>query len=122
LSLVATSIPTVKMSKGSSLVCNKDVKVVHATEPMKKKSALATIIASENGGVTIKCYWFLDNWKSNITLQQPTYPKPQALEGILNTLKSFPPLVCARQAKSLGKKLGHTTHGKVFLLQGGDYF
>ncbi|CAM6016930.1 unnamed protein product [Sphagnum balticum] len=39
-----------------------------------------------------KCCWSLDSWKSKTALQQPTYPEPQALEGVLNTLESFPPL------------------------------
>jgi len=38
-----------KMSRESSSACNKDVKVVHAAEPVKKKSASAA--AGENGGV-----------------------------------------------------------------------
>jgi 3-deoxy-D-arabino-heptulosonate 7-phosphate (DAHP) synthase class II len=42
------------------------------------------------------------------------------LEGVLNTLESFPPLVCAGEARSLEARLGDTACGRAFLLQGGD--
>jgi hypothetical protein len=60
VSLVATSIIVEKMFTGSALACNKDVKVVHAAKPMKKKNASTTIVG-ENGEVDVKCNWSLNN-------------------------------------------------------------
>lgn len=53
-------------------------------------------------------------------LQLPEYPDQAALESVLRTLESFPPIVFAGEARSLEDRLAQAAVGKAFLLQGGD--
>uniref|UniRef100_A0A0C9RUR3 Phospho-2-dehydro-3-deoxyheptonate aldolase n=1 Tax=Wollemia nobilis TaxID=56998 RepID=A0A0C9RUR3_9CONI len=64
--------------------------------------------------------WTPDSWKSKKALQMPTYPDPQALDSVVELLKTFPPLVFAGEARKLEERLGEAAMGKSFLLQGGD--
>ncbi|XP_073119423.1 phospho-2-dehydro-3-deoxyheptonate aldolase 2, chloroplastic-like [Henckelia pumila] len=64
--------------------------------------------------------WSLDSWKSKEASQLPEYPDKTALESVVETLVSFPPIVFAGEARSLEEKLGQAALGNAFLLQGGD--
>ena len=64
--------------------------------------------------------WSPTSWREKPILQQPTYPNQEDLKQTLDTLKGYPPLVFAGEARSLKKALGDVAHGQAFLLQGGD--
>ena len=64
--------------------------------------------------------WSLESWKSKKALQLPEYPDQAALQSVLKTVESFPPIVFAGEARSLEERLGEAALGKAFLLQGGD--
>jgi len=64
--------------------------------------------------------WSPSSWREKPILQQPTYPDKAKLEGVLNELKHYPPLVFAGEARSLKEQLANVAQGKAFLLQGGD--
>lgn len=64
--------------------------------------------------------WNPSSWRNKPILQQPTYPNQQKLDTVLATLKGYPPLVFAGEARLLKKSLGDVANGKAFLLQGGD--
>ncbi|MEH6491003.1 class II 3-deoxy-7-phosphoheptulonate synthase [Halopseudomonas sp.] len=64
--------------------------------------------------------WTPDSWRSKPILQQPTYPDPQALLAVENSLASHPPLVFAGEARELRRQFAEVTAGRAFLLQGGD--
>jgi 3-deoxy-7-phosphoheptulonate synthase len=64
--------------------------------------------------------WSPTSWREKPILQQPTYPNQEDLNQILETLRGYPPLVFAGEARSLKKALGDVAQGKAFLLQGGD--
>ena len=48
------------------------------------------------------------------------YPDADALSSVETTLKGYPPLVFAGEARRLKARLGEVAMGKAFLLQGGD--
>lgn len=50
----------------------------------------------------------------------PTYPDAAALSQTEDTLRSFPPLVFAGEARALKSHLADVSEGRAFLLQGGD--
>jgi 3-deoxy-7-phosphoheptulonate synthase len=52
--------------------------------------------------------------------QVPEYPDPRALGAVEATLRNFPPLVFAGEARALKSHLAKVVEGKAFLLQGGD--
>ena len=64
--------------------------------------------------------WGLESWKSKKALQLPEYPDQAALESVLKTIESFPPIVFAGEARSLEERLAEAAMGNAFLLQGGD--
>ena len=64
--------------------------------------------------------WKLDSWKQYEALHLPTYKDDAHLNEVLNSLKGFPPLVFAGEARSLRKSLAKVAEGEGFLLQGGD--
>lgn len=64
--------------------------------------------------------WNIDSWKSKKAFQLPEYPDKTALESVVKTLESFPPIVFAGEARSLEERLGQAALGNAFLLQGGD--
>ncbi|WP_199766086.1 class II 3-deoxy-7-phosphoheptulonate synthase [Helicobacter salomonis] len=64
--------------------------------------------------------WHLRSWRDFPILQQPSYPDLLALERVEKTLKSYPPLVFAKEMRSLQEALKQASRGKAFLLQGGD--
>ena len=52
--------------------------------------------------------------------QQPTYPDAAAVSGVVDQLRSRPPLVFAGECDDLREKLANVAEGRSFLLQGGD--
>jgi 3-deoxy-7-phosphoheptulonate synthase len=50
----------------------------------------------------------------------PDYPDPAALDAVERTLRNFPPLVFAGEARRLKALLAKVANGEAFLLQGGD--
>jgi 3-deoxy-7-phosphoheptulonate synthase len=64
--------------------------------------------------------WAPDSWRSQKGLQMPTYNDGAALAVTEETLRNFPPLVFAGEARSLTDELADVANGKAFLLQGGD--
>ncbi|MCB5424069.1 3-deoxy-7-phosphoheptulonate synthase class II [Altererythrobacter sp. CC-YST694] len=64
--------------------------------------------------------WTPDGWKNFEAKHLPVYEDENALETAVDTLSSFPPLVFAGEARALKAELAEVTHGRGFLLQGGD--
>ncbi len=64
--------------------------------------------------------WTPDGWRSKPAKQMPHYPDAEALARAEGTLRNYPPLVFAGEARRLKKALGNVAEGKAFLLQGGD--
>jgi len=64
--------------------------------------------------------WSPDSWRGMPIRQVPEYPDAAALESVEKTLKNYPPLVFAGEARRLKRALGAVAEGKSFLLQGGD--
>ena len=64
--------------------------------------------------------WTPYSWRDHPIRQQPDWPDPAALEAVEATLKNYPPLVFAGEARRLKAHLGEVAEGRAFLLQGGD--
>ena len=64
--------------------------------------------------------WTPQSWRSKPIRQVPTYEDAEALETALKTIRSYPPLVFAGEARRLKERLGSVARGEAFLLQGGD--
>lgn len=64
--------------------------------------------------------WTPDSWRNHEGKQMPTYRDAQALAATEETLRNFPPLVFAGEARNLTAELADVAAGKAFLLQGGD--
>jgi 3-deoxy-7-phosphoheptulonate synthase len=64
--------------------------------------------------------WSPETWKTKSALQQPEYPDAKAVDGVIDRLKNYPPLVFAGEARRLKEALGRVAQGNGFLLQGGD--
>ncbi|HVJ53152.1 MAG TPA: 3-deoxy-7-phosphoheptulonate synthase class II [Aliidongia sp.] len=64
--------------------------------------------------------WTPDSWRSRPVLQAPEYADAQALEGVEEMLRNFPPLVFAGEARRLKTALKEAAFGRAFVLQGGD--
>ncbi|MCP5433595.1 MAG: 3-deoxy-7-phosphoheptulonate synthase class II [Alphaproteobacteria bacterium] len=64
--------------------------------------------------------WSPTSWRELPIVQVPDYPDDAALGEVERTLRSYPPLVFAGEARSLKAKLADVAAGKAFLLQGGD--
>ncbi|MBI1214294.1 MAG: 3-deoxy-7-phosphoheptulonate synthase class II [Alphaproteobacteria bacterium] len=64
--------------------------------------------------------WTPDSWKEKPAKQLPVYDDPAELEAVEKTLKNYPPLVFAGEARSLKKQLAKVAAGQAILLQGGD--
>jgi 3-deoxy-7-phosphoheptulonate synthase len=65
-------------------------------------------------------HWTPDSWRAKPIKQAPDYPDAAAVEAVEKTLRNYPPLVFAGEARRLKKLLGDVADGKAFLLQGGD--
>jgi len=64
--------------------------------------------------------WSPGSWRRHTALQQPNWPDPGELDGVLKTLSAVPPLVFAGEARDLTASLGRVARGDAFLLQAGD--
>jgi 3-deoxy-7-phosphoheptulonate synthase len=65
--------------------------------------------------------WTPSSWRAKPAKHLPTdYPDAAALERVEQTLRAYPPLVFAGEARSLKARLGEVAAGRAFLLQGGD--
>ncbi|KAH7860792.1 hypothetical protein Vadar_018016 [Vaccinium darrowii] len=64
--------------------------------------------------------WSPGSWKSKKALQLPNYPDKAEFESVLETIKSYPPLVFAGEVRSLVRRLAEAAAGNAFVLQGGD--
>jgi len=64
--------------------------------------------------------WSPDSWRAKAIRQAPEYPDAKALESVEATLRNYPPLVFAGEARRLKAALAAVTEGRSFLLQGGD--
>ena len=64
--------------------------------------------------------WTPDSWREHPISQQPNWPDPTDLSAVEETLKGYPPLVFAGEARRLKAHLGEVAEGRAFLLQGGD--
>ncbi len=65
-------------------------------------------------------HWNPDGWRQRTALQMPDYADQAVLDGVLDKLRSFPPLVFAGEVNALRRKLAAVAEGDGFLLQGGD--
>ena len=64
--------------------------------------------------------WSPGSWRERAAGQQPDWPDAGALDGVLKTLGTLPPLVFAGEARDLTASLGRVAQGEAFLLQAGD--
>jgi 3-deoxy-7-phosphoheptulonate synthase len=64
--------------------------------------------------------WNPHSWQRFPAEQQPAYPDPTALEGVLARLRQLPPLVVPEEVDRLRSLLAEAAAGRRFLLQGGD--
>jgi 3-deoxy-7-phosphoheptulonate synthase len=64
--------------------------------------------------------WAPESWRAKPAKQMPTYPDAAKLAAAEASLRSYPPLVFAGEARSLKAKLARVAEGQAFLLQGGD--
>ncbi len=64
--------------------------------------------------------WRPDSWRGMPIKQVPDYLDGDALSAVEETLRNFPPLVFAGEARRLKAVLRDVADGKAFLLQGGD--
>lgn len=64
--------------------------------------------------------WNPDSWKDKPYAQDVAYEDPNALEGVLEKLRSLPPLVTSWEVEKLKGLVAEAQAGKRFLLQGGD--
>ncbi|WP_285726493.1 class II 3-deoxy-7-phosphoheptulonate synthase [Geothrix rubra] len=64
--------------------------------------------------------WNPHSWQRFPAEQQPAYPEPTALEGVLARLRQLPPLVVPEEVDRLRGLLAEAAAGRRFLLQGGD--
>ena len=64
--------------------------------------------------------WKINSWSNYPVKHIPEYPDKKELDGVLNKIKNFPPLVFAGETRHLKEQLADVVDGKAFLLQGGD--
>jgi 3-deoxy-7-phosphoheptulonate synthase len=64
--------------------------------------------------------WTPDSWQAKPARQQPTYADQAALARVTETLRRYPPLVFAGEARSLKAHLARVAAGQAFVLQCGD--
>ena len=64
--------------------------------------------------------WNPESWRGFHADQQPAWPDEKALDEVGNTLRAYPPLVFAGEARQLGERLADVARGEAFLLMAGD--
>jgi 3-deoxy-7-phosphoheptulonate synthase len=85
-----------------------------------KPSSLEDLFNDSSGAYMMAAKWTPDSWRSHHGLQMPTYSDGAALAATEETLRNYPPLVFAGEARNLTTELADVADGKAFLLQGGD--
>jgi 3-deoxy-7-phosphoheptulonate synthase len=61
-----------------------------------------------------------DRWRELPAAQQPSWPDRDALDAVLTTLSTVPPIVAPSEVDELRGRLAEVAQGRAFLLQGGD--
>jgi 3-deoxy-7-phosphoheptulonate synthase len=61
-----------------------------------------------------------DRWRELPAAQQPSWPDRAALDTVLTTLATVPPIVAPSEVEELRGRLADVAQGRAFLLQGGD--
>jgi 3-deoxy-7-phosphoheptulonate synthase len=64
--------------------------------------------------------WSPESWRGLPIRQVPGYADEAALKRVETTLRNYPPLVFAGEARRLQERLAAVVEGKAFLLLGGD--
>lgn len=64
--------------------------------------------------------WTPEGWRNATGIHMPVYKDAAALAATEATLRNYPPLVFAGEARNLTTDLAKVADGKAFLLQGGD--
>jgi 3-deoxy-7-phosphoheptulonate synthase len=64
--------------------------------------------------------WSPDSWRGLPIRQVPGYDDEAALKRVETTLRNYPPLVFAGEARRLQDRLAAVANGQAFLLLGGD--
>ena len=64
--------------------------------------------------------WSPGSWRQKPVVQVPEYPDAETLRAAETTLRGYPPLVFAGEARKLSEQLSEVGEGRAFLLQGGD--
>jgi 3-deoxy-7-phosphoheptulonate synthase len=64
--------------------------------------------------------WHPASWQRKVAGQQPLYPEPDAVAGVIARLSVLPPLVVSWEVEDLKAEIGRAQQGDAFLLQGGD--
>jgi 3-deoxy-7-phosphoheptulonate synthase len=64
--------------------------------------------------------WSPESWRGLPIRQVPGYADEPALKRVESTLRNYPPLVFAGEARRLQERLAAVAAGKAFLLLGGD--
>jgi len=64
--------------------------------------------------------WKINSWRNYPVKHIPEYPDKKELDGVLDKINDFPPLVFAGETRHLKEQLAQVVDGKAFLLQGGD--
>ncbi len=64
--------------------------------------------------------WSPESWRDLPIRQVPGYADAAALDRVEKTLRNYPPLVFAGEARRLQDRLSAVANGKAFLLLGGD--
>lgn len=64
--------------------------------------------------------WTPESWRGFRAEQQPTWPDSKELDVVGDTLRDYPPLVFAGEARQLSERLAEVSRGDAFLLMAGD--
>ena len=64
--------------------------------------------------------WHPASWQRKVAGQQPLYPEPDAVAGVIARLSALPPLVVSWEVEDLKAEIARAQRGDAFLLQGGD--
>jgi 3-deoxy-7-phosphoheptulonate synthase len=103
------------------------IRAVHSSDPSKGQNSVpaaaktsSPTLAPEREAAPAPGKWAVESWRTKKALQQPEYPNAAELEGVLNTIEAFPPIVFSGEARRLEERLAEAAMGRAFLLQGGD--
>jgi 3-deoxy-7-phosphoheptulonate synthase len=64
--------------------------------------------------------WHPASWQRKVAGQQPLYPEPDVVAGVIARLSVLPPLVVSWEVEDLKAEIARAQRGDAFLLQGGD--